>query len=538
MALKTLREIDTEYIEPIRVKIPQPQRISVSHSGMVSTAHYLATQAGVRCLQSGGNALDAAAAAAFALGVVEPQASGLGGQTMMLVYLAEQDRLFALDGSSRAPCRALGENFKLKAPRLYGFSAATVPSTPAVLGYALASYGTRTLEEILAPAIELAEEGYPVTQLQTKLQRRELKNFAKGNAGQIFLKNGIRPFSTGQIMLQPALAKTLLRLSKMGIEDFYQGQIAQTIHNDMQANGGLIQKDDLAQIPYPIEREPVSGRLGNLMVYTMPPPGAGRTLIEMIHIIKKFPTTDRNPDTPVGAILLAETIRRAQLDRRDRPYDPNFFPQVQDEHMISNDYAKLVSQQIRTRIKTSGETTHLSVMDKKGNVVSLTQSIERVYGSKVMTPDLGFLYNNYMSAFEYEDITHPYYMRPNGIPWASVAPTIILRNKKPWMAIGSPGSERIASAILQVLLRLKYQSPFDAVAAPRIHCSHNGKVSLEAAYMRDDIPSELLARGFDVEVREPMSFYLGCIQMVLRQGEDYIGVADPRRDGSAAGPKA
>jgi gamma-glutamyltranspeptidase/glutathione hydrolase len=532
------RDIDTEYIEPTRVKIPQPQRISVSNSGMLSTAHYLATQAGVRILRNGGNAMDAAAAAAFALGVVEPQASGLGGQTMMLVYLAEKERLFALDGSSKAPNRALGENFKLKAPRLYGFSAATVPSTPAVLAYALDNYGTRKLDEILGPAIELAEGGYPVTGLQAKLQKRELKNFAKGNAGQIFLRNGVKPFSAGQVMLQPALAKTLLRLSQSGIEDFYQGQIAQTIHNDMQTNGGLIQKEDLAQIPYPIEREPVNGRLSNMTVYTMPPPGAGRTLIEMINIIKKFPTMDRNPDTPVGAILLAETIRRAQLDRRDRPYDPNFFPQVQDQRMISNDYAKLVSQQIRNRIKTSGETTHLSVMDKQGNVVSLTQSIERVYGSKVISPGLGFLYNNYMSAFEYEDITHPYYMRPNGIPWASVAPTIILRNKKPWMAIGSPGSERIASAILQVLLRLKYQSPFDAVAAPRIHCSYNGKVSLEAAYMRDDIPSELLSRGFDVEVREPMSFYLGCIQMVLRQNENYIGVADPRRDGSAAGPKA
>jgi gamma-glutamyltranspeptidase/glutathione hydrolase len=205
--------------------------------------------------------------------------------------------------------------------------------------------------------------------------------------------------------------------------------------------------------------------------------------------------------------------------------------------MLSNDYAKLVSQQIRSRIKTQGETTHVSTMDKLGNVVSLTQSIERVYGAKVITPSLGFLYNNYMSAFEYEDITHPYYMRPNGIPWASVAPTIILRSKKPWMAIGSPGSERIASAILQVLLRLKYQSPFDAVAAPRIHCSHDGIVSLEAAYMRDDIPRALSSRGFEIDVREPMSFYLGCIQMVLREGDDFIGVADPRRDGSAAGPK-
>ena len=274
-----------------------------------------------------------------------------------------------------------------------------------------------------------------------------------------------------------------------------------------------------------------------MMVYTMPLPGAGRTLIEMINIIKKFPAAERNPDTPEGATLLAETIRRAQLDRRDRPFDPNFFPQVQDRRMLSNDYAKLVSQQIRTRIKTRGETTHLSVMDKQGNVVALTQSIERVYGAKVLTPSLGFLYNNYMSAFEYEDMAHPYYMRPNGVPWASVAPTIILLNQKPWMAIGSPGSERIASAILQVLLRLRYQSPFDAVAAPRLHCSYDGTVSLEAAYMRDDIPTELSSRGFKINVREPMSFYLGCIQMVMREGKDFIGVADPRRDGSAAGPK-
>jgi gamma-glutamyltranspeptidase/glutathione hydrolase len=257
----------------------------------------------------------------------------------------------------------------------------------------------------------------------------------------------------------------------------------------------------------------------------------------MINIIKKFPHEKRNPATPEGAFILAEVIRRAQLDRRDRPFDPNFFPQVQDRRMLSADYAKLVSQQIRARIKTGGETTHLSVMDKAGNVVALTQSIERIYGSKTVTPSLGFLYNNYMSAFEYEDITHPYYMRPNGVPWASVLPTIILRNKIPWLAIGSPGSERITSAILQVLLRLDFQSPFDAVAAPRLHCSYNGKVSFEAAYMRDDIPEMLSSRGFQINIREPMSFYLGCIQMVLKEGNEFIGVADPRRDGSASGPK-
>lgn len=535
MAQREWRYVDTEYIEPTRVKIPQPQRISVSQEGMVSTAHYLATQVGARILASGGNAIDAAVAAAFALGVCEPQASGLGGQTMMLVYLFEEEKLFALDGSSRAPNRALGENFNDKSTRRYGLTATTIPSTPATLAYVLERYGTFKLEEILAPSIELAEKGYPITELQRKLQIRELKNLKKGNAGQIFLRDGDKPFSVGHVFAQPALAKTLARLAKAGIEDFYTGQIAQTIHKDMQANNGLIHKDDLAHIPNPIEREPVSGRLGRKTVYTMPPPGAGRTLIEMVNIVKKFPHEKRNPDTPEGALLLAEVIRRAQLDRRDRPFDPSFFPQVQDRRMLSADYAKLVSQQIRTRIKTEGETTHLSVMDRAGNVVALTQSIERIYGSKTVTPSLGFLYNNYMSAFEYEDITHPYYMRPNGVPWASVLPTIILRNKIPWLAIGSPGSERITSAILQVLLRLDFQSPFDAVAAPRLHCSYNGKVSLEAAFMRDDIPEMLSSRGFQIDVREPMSFYLGCIQMVLREGDDFIGVADPRRDGAAAG---
>lgn len=530
-------EVDTDFIEPTKVKIPQPQRISVSKFGMVSTAHYLATRVGAQVLEDGGNAIDAAVASAFALGVCEPQASGLGGQTMMLLFLVDREKVIALDGSSRAPNRALNENFKDKAFRRFGYTAATVPSTPATLAYVLERYGSLKLADVLDHSIALAENGYPITELQHRLQARELKNFRKGNAGQIFLRDGDKPYSVGHVFSQPALAKTLIRLAKVGIDDFYLGQIAQTIHKDMQAHNGLIHKEDLAHIPYPIEREPVTGRLGRKTVYTMPPPGAGRTLIEMINIIKKFPHEKRNPATPEGALILAEVIRRAQLDRRDRPFDPNFFPQVQDRRMLSADYAKLVSQQIRSRIKTEGETTHLSVMDGAGNVVALTQSIERVYGSKTVTPGLGFLYNNYMSAFEYEDISHPYYMRPNGVPWASVLPTIILRNKIPWLAIGSPGSERITSAILQVLLRLDFQSPFDAVAAPRLHCSYNGKVSLEAAYMRDDIPKILSSRGFQIDIREPMSFYLGSIQMVLNEGKEFIGVADPRRDGSASGLK-
>jgi gamma-glutamyltranspeptidase/glutathione hydrolase len=175
-------------------------------------------------------------------------------------------------------------------------------------------------------------------------------------------------------------------------------------------------------------------------------------------------------------------------------------------------------------------------MDDKGNVVSLTQSIERVYGSFEASPKFGFLYNNYMSAFEYKDITHPNYLRPAAVPWASVAPTIVFRGRKPWLAIGSPGSERIAPAILQVLMRLQYQSPYDSVASPRLHCSIKGKVSLEASRMRDDIPRLLKKYGFSIDPRSAYSFYLGCVQLVMQDKKEFIGVADPRRDGSAGGP--
>jgi gamma-glutamyltranspeptidase/glutathione hydrolase len=177
-------------------------------------------------------------------------------------------------------------------------------------------------------------------------------------------------------------------------------------------------------------------------------------------------------------------------------------------------------------------------MDHEGNVVALTQSIERVYGACVATPELGCLYNDYMSAFEYEDISHPYYLRPNAAPWASVAPTIVFRGRRAWLAIGSPGSERITPSILQVLLRLERHGPFEAVDAPRLHCSLDRTVSLEASRMRDDVPVELEKRGFKIKVRDPYSFYLGCVQLVMRDRRGLIGVADPRRDGAAGGPKA
>jgi gamma-glutamyltranspeptidase/glutathione hydrolase len=504
---------------------------------MVATAHHRATDIGAQVLEEGGNAIDAAVACAFALGVCEPAASGLGGQTMMIVYHADSRRKIALDGSSRAPYAAAPGSLS-HAEMRRGYAASTVPSTPAVLAYALENFGTRDLGSILTPIIELAENGYKVSPLQRALTRRERPYLKKTSAARFFLIEERKSPPVGYRLKQPALAETLRRIARRGVEDFYSGSIAHAIVSDMKKNGGLIKAEDLAQIPWPIERRPITGRFGAARVFTMPPPGAGRTLIEMLNIISYLKPHEYDPDTPRGATILAGIIQQAFLDRKDRPYDPSFYPQVDERRMLDPEYAKRVARKVRKQAPLHGETTHLSVMDREGNVVTLTQSIESVYGSCVVHPELGFLYNNYMSAFEYKDISHPYCMRPGAVPWASVAPTIVFHGRRPWLAIGSPGSDRITPSILQVLIRLANNySLYEAIEAPRLNCLLNGTVSIEGARMHPGVAAGLEQAGYRVKVRDPYAFYMGCVQAVMREGRQFHGVADPRRDGAAGGPR-
>ena len=528
--------MDTELIEPRDTRFGEPQRVAASSKGMVSTAHYEATAAGARMLTQGGNAVDAAVAAALALGVCEPAASGLGGQTMMLIHDAASGNTVALDGSSRAPNRALVEHFgDLTADRRRGHMATTVPSSVAVYAHALENYGTLGRPTVLEPAITLAEDGYEVSQLQYRLARRELKRLRANSAGPLFLQDGRRPYRAGATFTQPVLAKTLRRLGEVGFEDFYLGETARLIDADMAANGGILRSDDLAQIPHPIERRPLLGRFGRDRLATMPLPGAGRTLVEMLNVHQSLPRQLQDIDTPGGAVCLAETIRQALIDRKDRPFDPNLYSQASDKQMLSRAYARDLARRMAERFG-HGETTHLSVMDGNGNAVALTQSIENVYGSCAASPELGFLYNNYMSAFVTSDPSHPYHLRPNAVPWASVAPTIVFKEQRPWLALGSPGSERIPPTVLQVLLRLRNSAPLAAVAAPRLHCSLDGVVSVEASRMATDVLAALADAGFELNRREPYSFYLGCVQLVVNEGGRLVGVADPRRDGAADGP--
>ena len=262
---------DTEWLNLRDDLIHEPQRMSVSPNGMVATAHYGATAAGVEILADGGNAVDAAVAAAFALGVCEPAASGLGGQTMLLAHLTDLGRTIAVDGSSRAPNRATVEEFRKPTSRRRGYRATTVPSTPAVLDYMRETHGRLPLDRVLEPAIRLAETGYEVSLLQYGLARREVKFLRQGTAAPFFLHEGRRPYRAGKTFTQPVLATTLRRLATHGVRDFYQGEIAGLIEEDMVQHDGLLRRDDLAQIPQPIERRPLSGRFQGHRVFTMPP---------------------------------------------------------------------------------------------------------------------------------------------------------------------------------------------------------------------------------------------------------------------------
>jgi len=314
----------TDETEPLPDKDTSGKH-AVSRNGMVSTAFPEATEAGVEMLRQGGNAVDATCASALALSVCEPQASGIGGQTMMLIYTGK--KVIAVDGSSRAPSLAHVSAI-YKRDRKVGYLAATVPSTPATLFYVHQRYGSLPWERILQPAMHCAIEGYRITVLQNRLQERQLKNFKKvesGSGSHYFLKNG-QLYQAGDLFCQPDLARLLKILAAKGIEEFYKGKVAKQIDADMRENGGLLRYDDLALIPWPIERRIIRRRFRKYRVYTMPPPGAGRTLLFALLMADSIPAKILANDKFKRCHLLAGIFRKALLERSDRPFDPEFYP--------------------------------------------------------------------------------------------------------------------------------------------------------------------------------------------------------------------
>jgi len=525
------------------------KKCSYSKKGMVSSAFPEATQAGVDMLKKGGNAVDAACATALALGVCEPQASGIGGQSLAILHI--NGKTIAIDGSSRAPSLSHSTFFEKHSHRFIGYKATTVPSTLATLGYMNEKYGRLEWSTIVEPSIRIAKNGYRITKLQHKLQEDNLRKFfrVKSKSGaRYFLKDEEVPYEIGDLFIQEDLAETLSHISKYGYFSFYQGMIAKLIDKDMKINKGFLRKEDLAFIPEPIERKTISRRYRGIRVHTMPPPTAGDTMLLVLMMLSNLKKSFLRSRTPTSYHFVAETFRKALLYRTQRKFNPRTYHQIDEKTHLSRSFASSLSKSIRDSIDPDlplkespdiEDTTHLSVMDDEGNAIGITQSIELVYGSKAAADGLGFLYNNYMSAYEFTNPSHPFYLRPNAIPWTSVSPSIIFYNHKPWIVLGSPGSARIFSVVSHFISRIidGDNSIDQAMKRPRIHCSLDGIISLEADDSGIELIKHLKKMGYKIDIRERYSFYLGAIHAVLKKqtGEGFQGVAEIRRDGIAEG---
>ncbi len=523
--------------------------------GMVSTASKPATLAGIEILSAGGNAFDAATAISYALGVSEPQASGMGGQSMALIYQAETKRYFALDGSSFAPYHFQPSRMPKHRVKL-GLKATTLPSTVAFYGYLLDTYGSFALNQVLKPAIALAENGTEVTPLIHALIDKNKTELIKDPLVKLrFFKNGV-PLLPGEMLYQPELATCMHSLGAAGWQDFYTGEVAAKIIADMELREGWLKQEDFSQIPVPVERPVLEGRYRKYGLITFPPPGAGRVLTQVMNILEQFDPAALDLDDSYGNLVLALAFQLTLRDRRRLPQNPDIYFQKTIKKMRDKNYAADIKTTIETILsgyqdskqplmpRTAGETTHFTVADRFGNIVAVTQSIELVFGAKKVARDLGFFYNNYMSAFDYKDRTHPYYLLPRNRPWSSVAPTIITVRNRPRLVLGSPGSLRIPTTLTQVLIRyLDYgQTLEDAIAAQRFHTSERKQLQLEWARFDQDILAVFDDLGFNLKQRDAYSFYLGCVQAVelphAKNRFKFIGVADPRRDGLAkASPK-
>lgn len=506
-----------------------------SSRGMVVSAHYAATAAGVAILERGGSAADAVVATSLALAVCESAGSGLGGMAIALVREAGDGRVAVIPGACRAPAAATPEAVAAARSRYRGHRAVAVPGGVAVLRHLLATRGRLPLEVVAAPAIRLARDGYPLTALQTRLLEEYARPLRRAGAGSLFLDASGAVPRAGSPFRQPRLAATLERLAADGLDDFYTGSIARAIDADMRARGGFVRLADLEAASRPAEVEPLRGRLWDDAVASAGPPAGSLALLQMLAIASHLPALEEEPGTPGWCRAVADTIRRARRDRRR--YRLRTGGEDPGEALELLDPERAAAAARETTDAAAGETSHLIAVDAEGGLVSMTQSIERSFGAGVAAGELGFLYNGYLRAFKLRNRRHPHFLRPGAPARSNAAPTLVLREGRPLATLGSTGSERMLSGIFQVLLRLRHQAPFAAVAAPRLHATPDRRVLWEAERFPRDAGRALRRAGYRLEALDAWSFKTGGLQLaVFGAGGEVTGVSEPRRDGAAAGP--
>jgi len=513
-------------------------------SGIVSAASPEASRVGAEVLSRGGNAIDAAVATSLALTVSEPAGSGIGGQTVMLIQLVDQAP-FVIHGTTWSP-RKLPRNIS-RGQLTSGRTASTVPSTLKVLSLAHRRYGSHQVSwsELVKPAITLANKGVEIGPFRHRAFRfygSALKD--QKAAASIFLKRGQKTYQVGDKIKQPLLAKTLKRIAKEGAEDFYTGKIAAEIVDDMAKNGGWITAADLANFPEPKIVAPLMAEYRGYEVVTLPPPFGGWVVLQILNIMEQSNiAVDQD-----NAARRAQLIEAMAIGHGTRKNDPvKSFTRYADNvaNKVSDDTAKRLLELYREEAGVeqegdeSGETTHFTIADGLGNVVSVTQSIDSYFGSKVAHPKLGFLYNNYMQSFRLQDDGSPYVIKENEMPLSSMSATIVKRDGKPVLALGSPGSARIISSVAQVTSHwIDIENDIEkAVNAYRVHAVPPVSAYIEGPKIENSLLQALGKAG--MQLRRPAygvsdshyDPYFGGVHAIAWEKGAWRGAADPRRDG-------
>ena len=501
--------------------------------GVVSSATPEATTIGAAVLEQGGNAVDAAIAISLALGVSEPAGSGLAGQTVMLVR-SPSGVTEVIHGTTWSPAKLPAEVTATQLRR--GHSAASVPSTPKVLDLALRRYGSGAFSwaELVSPAAALAEQGVILGPFRARAFQFYGAALAEQDAARrLFLHPEGRPWVAGDRFRQPVLAKTLQRLAQAGAEDFYRGAIATAIAEDMAANGGWITAEDLATFPEPAIVEPLRATYRGFEIATLPPPFGGWVLLQLMKVLEQMPLEPRQHWGAPRQLQLLEAMRIAHGTRARDPV-PSFTD-------YEDDVGKKISEAEAARLwSEKGETTHFSVVDDEGWVVAVTQSIDSYFGAKVAHPTLGFLYNNYMQGFRLEDDGSPYVLKPREMVLSSMTGTIVSKAGQPLLVLGSPGSERIISAVAQVTSHWLDLSPDikAAVSAYRVHGTPKSAAFVEGPALSQALLASLVRAGFSLaRPRYGVSDsyldpYFGGVHAIAWEGGRWVGAADPRRDGA------
>lgn len=521
--------------------------------GIVSTSKFEASKIGLDIIKKGGNAIDAAVAAGFALGVCEPNSSGLGGGGFMTIRIAKTGETIFIDFRERAPKKATAEMWKVDKDgkvvgnqKKEGGKAAGIPGEVAGLLYALEKYGTMSREDVIRPSVNLARNGFYVTPTLSGDMKNQFDMMEKyPETGKVFLNDGF-PYEVGEKFTNPDMAKTLEIIIEKGKDGFYKGEVGKAIVKSLNKHNGLFTMEDLANYK-PIIRKPVVGNYRGYEIISSPSPSSGGAIvIEILNILENFNVGEMDVNSPEYLHLFSEAYKLAYADRAKYMGDSDYIP-VPMRGFVSKDYAKEVSKYIDMKHAKpskahdpwqyeSEDTTHYSIADKEGNMVSITKTVNGLFGNSVVVDGYGFVLNNEMDDFV-TGAGHPNSVVPGKTPLSSMSPTIVLKDGKPFMVLGSPGATKIISTVSQVISRVidHGMGMQEAIDAPRLYDNTSDVINVESRVSEKTV-KKLEKMGHKVVTTEDWDRGMGSVQGVLYREDGLLeGGADPRRDGKALG---